>query len=134
MIEVSTEAELQRALETHLEETRGHVSRLVGILKADTGKSRSKKCKGMSAVIAEGQNVITEATDDSVRDAGIISAAQRIEHYEIAAYGTVRNFAEILGKTEEAELLEKTLEEEKHADEVLTQISDSANTQADRAA
>lgn len=134
MIEVSTEPELRLALETNLEETREHISRLEEILKADTGKSRSKKCKGISALISEGQAVITDATDDSVRDAGIISAAQRVEHYEIAAYGTVRNFAEILGNTEHAELLEKTLEEKIHADGALTEISDSANTKAERAA
>lgn len=134
MIEVSTEPELKHALEMHLEEARNHISRLEEILKGATGKSRSKKCKGISALISEGQAVITDATDSSVRDAAIISGAQRVEHYEIAAYGTVRNFAEILGDTEDAETLEKILDEEKRADEVLTQISDSANTRADRAA
>lgn len=134
MIGNCTEPELKRGLEMHLEETRGHIVRLDQILKEDLGKVRSKKNKGIAVLISEGKEVTTGATDDSVRDAGIISAAQRVEHYEIAAYGTVRNFAEILGHMEHAEMLDKTLEEEKHADAVLTEISDSANTQADRAA
>jgi len=134
MIEAATEPELKRALETHLEETRGHVSRLDEILKQDTGKAGSKKNKGMAALISEGDDLIADTTDNSIRDAGIISAAQRVEHYEIAAYGTVRNFAEILGKMEDGDVLDKTLEEEKHADAALSDISDSANTQAKRAA
>ena len=134
MIEAATEPELKRALETHLEETRGHVSRLDEILKQDPGKAGSKKNKGMAALISEGDDLIADTTDSSIRDAGIISAAQRVEHYEIAAYGTVRNFAEILGKMEDGDVLDKTLEEEKHADAALSDISDSANTQAKRAA
>jgi ferritin-like metal-binding protein YciE len=78
--------------------------------------------------------VIKDAVDASVRDAGIIAAAQKVEHYEMAAYGTVRTFAEILGNESHAALLDQTLEEEKHADSVLTQISDTANTKADKAA
>jgi len=134
MIVGSTEPELKRTLEAHLAEASEHLTRLEQILKEDTGKARSKKNKGISALMAEGQVVIIEATDDSVRDAGIILTAQRVVHYQIAAYGTVRNFAEILGNMEHADLLDKILEEEKHADSVLTEISDSANTQADRAA
>jgi ferritin-like metal-binding protein YciE len=88
----------------------------------------------MAALITEGEDVIKDAADQSVRDAGIIAAAQKVEHYEIAAYGTVRNFAEILAKDSDASLLDQTLEEEKHADSILTGISDSANTQADKAA
>jgi ferritin-like metal-binding protein YciE len=94
----------------------------------------SKKCKGIAALISEGDDVITDASDEAVRDAVIIAAAQKVEHYEMAAYGTVRTFAEILGQTPEADLLERTLDEEKHADAVLTQISDCANTRADKAA
>jgi ferritin-like metal-binding protein YciE len=88
----------------------------------------------MAALITEGEDVIKDAADNSVRDAGIIAAAQKVEHYEIAAYGTVRTFAEILGHDAQAALLDQTLEEEKHADSVLSQISDTANTRADRAA
>jgi|SRR5579871_715355 ferritin-like metal-binding protein YciE len=134
MIKESHEPELKRALETHLEETRGHLTRLERILQQSAGDVESKKSKGIAALITEGEDVIKDASDDSVRDAGIIAAAQKVEHYEMAAYGTVRNFAEILGHTDHAELLDKTLDEEKHADALLTQIADSANTRADRAA
>jgi ferritin-like metal-binding protein YciE len=134
MIEAATEPQLKNALQTHLQETRGHVARLEQILNQAQGSVESKKCKGIAALISEGEDVIKDATDESVRDAGIISAAQRVEHYEMAAYGTVRTFAEILGNESQADLLDQTLEEEKHADAVLTGIADTANTKADRAA
>lgn len=134
MIDKSSDPQLKQALETHLQETRGHVTRLEQILRECAGSVDSKKSKGIAALITEGEDVITDAADDAVQDAGIIAAAQKVEHYEMAAYGTVRTFAEILGETQQANLLQKTLEEEKHADSVLTQISDSANTRADRAA
>lgn len=85
LIEVSTEPELKGVLETHLAETRGHVARLHEILKQDTGKAGSKKNKGVAALISEGDYLIADATENSIRDASIISAAQRVEHYEIAA-------------------------------------------------
>lgn len=134
MIDKSSDPQLKQALETHLQETRTHVTRIEQILRQGTGSVDSKKNKGIAALITEGEDVITDAGDEAVRDAGIIAAAQKVEHYEMAAYGTVRTFAEILGETQQADLLEKTLEEEKHADSVLTQISDSANTRADKAA
>lgn len=134
MIEKSSDPQLKQALQAHLQETRGHVARLEQILQNTEGKVDSKKNKGIAALITEGEDIITDANDESVRDAGIIAAAQKVEHYEMAAYGTVRTFAEILGQTQHADLLEKTLEEEKHADTVLTQIADTANTRADRAA
>jgi ferritin-like metal-binding protein YciE len=134
MIDKSTDPQLKRALQNHLQETRGHVARLEQILQNSVGKVDSKKNKGIAALITEGEDIITDASDEAVRDVGIIAAAQRVEHYEMASYGTVRTFAEILGRTEEADLLDKTLEEEKHADTVLTQIADTANTRADRAA
>jgi ferritin-like metal-binding protein YciE len=134
MIEKVTSPELKQALQTHLQETKGHVARVEQILEQCTGKVDSKKNKGIAALITEGEDVITDASDPSVRDAGIIAAAQKVEHYEMAAYGTVRNFAEILGESQQSELLEQTLDEEKHADAVLTSISDQANTQARKAA
>ncbi len=134
MIEAANEPQLRQALQTHLQETETHVSRLDEILSLVQGRANSKKCKGLAALISEGEDAIKDATDDSVRDASIIAAAQKVEHYEMAAYGTVRNFAEILGEDAHADLLEKTLEEEKHADAVLTEISDTANTKADKAA
>ncbi|MGA9507918.1 MAG: ferritin-like domain-containing protein [Candidatus Sulfotelmatobacter sp.] len=134
MIQSATEPQLKNALQTHLQETKGHVTRIEQILNQATGSVESKKSKGMAALITEGEDVIKDAADSSVRDAGIIAAAQKVEHYEMAAYGTVRTFAEILGHDAQAALLDQTLEEEKHADSVLTQISDTANTKADKAA
>ena len=133
MIQSASEPQLKNALQTHLQETKGHVSRLDQILNQVKGSVDSKKSKGIAALITEGEDVIKDAVDSSVRDAGIIAAAQKVEHYEMAAYGTVRTFAEILGNESQAALLDQTLEEEKHADSVLTQISDSANTKADKA-
>ncbi len=134
MIDAATEPQLKSALQTHLQETRGHVARLEQILNQAKGSVDSKKSKGIAALITEGEDVIKDAVDTSVRDAGIIAAAQKVEHYEMAAYGTVRTFAEILGNDAQATLLDQTLEEEKHADAVLTSISDTANTKADKAA
>jgi ferritin-like metal-binding protein YciE len=134
MIDAATEPQLKNAFETHLQETRGHVARLEQILQQAKGSVDSTESKGIAALIREGEDIIKEATDESVRDAGIIGAAQKVEHYEIAAYGTVRTFAEILGNDSQAELLDLTLEEEKHADSILTAISDTANTSADQAA
>ncbi|MFZ0293524.1 MAG: ferritin-like domain-containing protein [Candidatus Sulfotelmatobacter sp.] len=134
MIQSATEPQLKNALQTHLQETKGHLARVEQILNQATGSVESKKSKGMAALITEGEDVIKDAADNSVRDAGIIAAAQKVEHYEMAAYGTVRTFAEILGHDAQAALLDQTLEEEKHADSVLTQISETANTKADKAA
>jgi ferritin-like metal-binding protein YciE len=134
LIEAATEPQLRNALETHLEETKGHVTRLEQILNQAKGSVDSKKSKGMAALLTEGEDMVKDAADASVRDAGIIAAAQKVEHYEIAAYGAVRTFAEILGNDTQAELLDQTLEEEKQADSVLTAISDTANTSADQAA
>jgi ferritin-like metal-binding protein YciE len=134
MIDAATEPQLKNALQTHLQETRGHVARLEQILNQAKGSVDSKKSKGIAALITEGEDVIKDAVDTSVRDAGIIAAAQKVEHYEMAAYGTVRTFAEILGNDAHASLLDQTLEEEKHADAVLSSISDTANTKADKAA
>ncbi len=134
MIEKATDPQLKRALDTHLQETRGHVARLEQILRNAEGDVDSKKNKGIAALITEGEDIIKDASDASVRDAGIIAAAQHVEHYEMASYGTVRSWAEILGHTDHAELLEKTLDEEKQADTLLTQIADTANTLAEKAA
>jgi ferritin-like metal-binding protein YciE len=134
MIEKATDPQLKQALDQHLQETRGHVTRLEQILQSATGDVDSHKNKGMAALITEGNDLIGDASDDSVRDAVIIAAAQKVEHYEMAAYGTVRTFAEILGHSDQADLLDTTLDEEKNADAILTQIADTANTQADKAA
>jgi len=134
MIDAATDPQLKNALQTHLSETETHVTRLNDILNASEGEVDSKKCKVMASLLSAGEDVLKDATDDAVRDAAIIAAAQKVEHYEIASYGTVRTFAEILGEDQHVDLLETTLEEEKHADEILTEISDTANTRADKAA
>jgi ferritin-like metal-binding protein YciE len=134
MIEAASEPDLKTALQNHLEETETHAARLDKILMEAKGVVDPKLCKGIAALITEGEDIIQDATDDSVRDAGLIAAAQKVEHYEMAAYGTLRTFAEILGNSEHAALLNQTLEEEKHADAVLTAIADTANDKAHKAA
>jgi len=134
MIEAAASPELKSALEKHLQETRGQSARLEQILSRTDGGVKSKKNKGIDALITEGDDVIGDADNASVGDAAIIAAAEKIEHYEIAAYGTLRRYAEILNETQDAALLQQILQEEKHADEILTNIAESANRAADRAA
>jgi ferritin-like metal-binding protein YciE len=126
--------ELSEAFSNHLEETKNHVTRLEDIFQSLEESPKGKKCAGMEGLIKEGSEVVDEF-EGKVLDAGLISAAQRVEHYEIAAYGSVCAFAELLGRSDDLELLKETLEEEKQADEKLTQLSDNINVQArDRSA
>jgi len=134
MVEAAADPELKQALQTHLEQTREQLSRVQQILDQTAGTPEPKKNKPIAAMIDEGNDIIGDSKNDPVRDASIIAVCQRIEHYEIAAYATVHNFAEIIGETDEATLLEKSLDEEKNANEILTSIADFANTRADRAA
>jgi ferritin-like metal-binding protein YciE len=130
MADATTSDELRSGFEEHLEQTRGHVQRLDQIF-ADIGeKATGKKCKGMQGLVSEGKEVIDEDFEGEVKDAALISAAQRVEHYEIAAYGTVRTYAEILGEQSAVDLLEKTLQEEKETDEKLTELAQSINVEA----
>jgi ferritin-like metal-binding protein YciE len=122
--------ELRTGFEEHLEQTRGHVQRLEQIFKQLGEKPSGKKCKGMEGLVAEGQEMMEEDFEDDVMDAALISAAQRVEHYEIAAYGTVRTYAELLGEDTAAQLLEQTLEEEKETDQKLTDMSGEINVKA----
>lgn len=115
--------ELRSAFEHHLKETEGHVQRLEQIFETLGKSPKGKTCEGMKGVLAEGDEMLKEAEEGDVRDVALISAAQRVEHYEMAAYGTVRTYAERLGKSQIVQLLEKTLEEEKAADKKLTDIS-----------
>ena len=110
MIEAAAAPELKSALETHLQETRGQSARLEQILSRTDSGVKSKKNKGIDALIAEGEDVVADADDVSVRDAAIIAAAKKVEHYEIAAYGTLRRYAEILNETQGASLLQQTLQ------------------------
>jgi ferritin-like metal-binding protein YciE len=122
MASAASDEKLQKAIETHLEQTRGHVDRLKQI-KEDLGITGSQKCKGMEGLIAEGEEVLGETGSGPSKDAAIIAAAQRVEHYEIAAYGTARTLADELGYDEAQKLLDETLGEESQADELLTKIA-----------
>ncbi len=123
-------SELQEAFEDHLRQTEQHIERLEQVLDQLGMPARGKKCEGMKHLIAEGDEMIADAEDDATRDALMISAAQKVEHYEIASYGTLRTWANLLGKGDIAALLEDTLEEEKEADEKLTGIAESVVNQA----
>jgi ferritin-like metal-binding protein YciE len=131
MAEAATSDELRTGFEEHLEQTKEHVRRLEQIFNTLGEKPKGKKCKGMQGLVAEGSEVIEEEEfEDEAKDAALISAAQRVEHYEIAAYGTVRTYAEILGQTADVGLLEKTLQEEKETDEKLTELAENINVEA----
>src|SRR5579872_4838698 len=123
--------ELRQAFEEHLQQTEGHVERLVQIFERIGASPRGKKCKGMEGVIEEGKEVLAEELPDAVADAAMIGAAQKVEHYEIASYGTARTHAEILGETEAVDLLEQTLQEEKETDERLTELASEINVEAE---
>ncbi|HTM88160.1 MAG TPA: ferritin-like domain-containing protein [Terriglobales bacterium] len=131
MMEKTSSPELRKALDEHLQQTRGHVRRLDQIFdqlpKADR---EDHKCKGMEGVIKEGEDLIKKDAEPEVRDAGIISAAQRVEHYEMAGYGTVRTYARLLGHSDWAQLLQQTLDEEKDADRILNSLSERINLEA----
>jgi ferritin-like metal-binding protein YciE len=130
MAKASTSDELRSGFESHLEQTRGHVQRLEEIFDALDEKPTGKKCAGMQGLVKEGEGIMDEDFQGEVMDAALISAAQRVEHYEIAAYGCVRSWAELLGESEAASLLEKTLEEEKETDQKLTELSEKINVEA----
>jgi ferritin-like metal-binding protein YciE len=134
MIEKATDTQLKQAFQSHLQETHVHVTRLQQILKAETHDAESLKCKVLAALVSEAEDMIKDAADDSVRDAALIAAAQRVEHYEIATYGAVRQWAHILGKPEQVTILDKTIKEEGHADQLLTSIAEHVNIEADKAA
>jgi ferritin-like metal-binding protein YciE len=121
----ATDPDLKQAFRDHLKQTRGHVDRLENAFGALSISASGETCKGMQGLIEEGSKMLKEKGDAAVRDAGIISAAQRIEHYEIAGYGSARTFAQKLGENGVAELLQKTLDEEGEADERLTQLAKS---------
>ena len=123
MAKAATNAELAAGFKEHLEQTKEHAVRLEKILKSHDQSTRGPKCKGMEGVIAEGEEMIEEEGEDEVRDAGLIAAAQRVEHYEMAGYGTARTYAELLGDKQGAKLLQTTLDEESQTDEKLTQLA-----------
>ena len=134
MIKKATSPELKRGFEKHLKETGVHVERLEKIFQQLEESPRGKKCKGMEGIIEDGKELMEEDAEPEVMDAGLIGAAQHVEHYEIAGYGCVRTYAELLGQTKIAALLQKTLDEEKATDEKLTQLAGNINVEADQAA
>ena len=125
MAEASSSPELRAAFEGHLEETKGHVGRLEQVFTHIGEKVKAKTCEAMKGLIEEGNNVVSSIEKSPLRDAGLIAAANRVEHYEIAAYGSARAFARMLGFQTSADTLERTLEEEKAADQKLTQIAEN---------
>jgi ferritin-like metal-binding protein YciE len=128
MAKAAQSEELAEAFRMHLEETENHVERLKQVFGSLDEKVKSKTCKAMKGLIEEGSELMKELKGSSAIDAGLIAAAQKVEHYEIASYGSVRAWAEEMGHSEAVQLLEETLEEEKAADEKLTEIAqESAN-------
>jgi ferritin-like metal-binding protein YciE len=134
MVKATTSPELRQAFESHLEETQGQIERLDKVFEILGRSARGKTCHGMQGVLEEGAEVIEDTKKSPLRDAALISAAQRVEHYEMAAYGCVREYARLLGQKEIVQLLEQTLEEEKAADEKLSSLSESVNSEAMSAA
>jgi ferritin-like metal-binding protein YciE len=131
MAKAATSEDLRAGFEEHLEQTKGHVHRLETIFKDLNEKPTGKKCKGMEGLVEEGAEAI-EQYEGYLLDAALIGAAQRVEHYEMAGYGTVRAFAEELGEGEHVVLLNETLEEEEETDKRLTGLAEAINTKANR--
>ena len=134
MVKGATSEELKQAFMSHLEETKGQITRLEQAFGMLGKKPNGKTCVGMKGVLEEGSEMLEDTDKGEVRDAGLISAAQRVEHYEMAGYGSARDFAKLLGLSEIAALLDETLEEEKLADKKLTGISKAVNSAAKSAA
>ena len=131
MAKAATSPDLQAGFEEHLEQTKGHVQRLETIFEQLGQSPKGKKCKGMEGLIEEGSEAIEEY-EGELLDAALIGAAQRVEHYEMAGYGTVSAFAEELGESEHVTLLNETLEEEKETDEKLSGLAGDINAKANR--
>jgi ferritin-like metal-binding protein YciE len=125
MAKGASSPELKDAFEKHLEQTKGHVERLEELFEQRDESPKGKPCKAMKGLIEEGSEILKEEGEDSVLDAGMIVAAQKVEHYEIASYGSVRTFANLLGKEDEAELLQATLDEERETNEILNQLAET---------
>ena len=130
MAKAASSDELRTGFEEHLEQTKGHVQRLEEIFKSLDESPKGKKCVGMEGLVKEGSEVMEEGFEDAVLDAGLIGAARRVEHYEIAAYSAVCEFAKVLGQTKHASLLEKTLAEETQTDQKLAELATEINSQA----
>jgi len=134
MIKKATSPDLKAGFEKHLKETQIHVERLETIFQELEESPKGKKCKGMEGVIADGKELMEEDAEPEVMDAGLIGAAQHVEHYEMAGYGCVRTYAELLGLNSISKLLQKTLDEERATDEKLTELARDINVEAEKAA
>jgi ferritin-like metal-binding protein YciE len=132
MAKTATSEELKKGFLEHLEQTKGHISRLESIFGDLDESPKGKKCKGMEGLLTEGSELMKEDAEPEVMDAGMISAAQRVEHYEIAAYGTVRTYAELLGLKKAVKLLQETLDEEKATDQKLSGLAQAINVAAEQ--
>ena len=131
MAKAATSDELRTAIQDHLAETENQITRLEGVFESIGEKAAAKKCDAMEGLLKEGDSIIADTEKGSLtRDAGIISAAQKIEHYEIASYGTLKTLAATLGYSEAAEILDATLQEEKNADSKLTSIAEAGINQS----
>jgi ferritin-like metal-binding protein YciE len=130
MVRAASHKDLKRALTQHERQTRQHVARLERIFKQLDASPRGKKCVGMEGLLEEGSELIKEKPEPDVLDAGLISAAQHVEHYEIAGYGTVRTWARLLGRDDQAALLQQTLDEEGETDKLLTSLAEAVNIEA----
>jgi ferritin-like metal-binding protein YciE len=130
MAKAAASPELQQAFTKHLKETQGQVQRLERIFQ-DLGQAvRGKQCKGLEGILEEGKEILEKESDESVLDAALIAAAQKVEHYEIASYGCLRTYAQLLGQTQAVKLLEQTLAEEEATDKKLTQLGESGINEA----
>src|SRR3954454_4880496 len=134
MIKKASSKELKSGFEQHLKETQGQVERLEKIFKELDESPRGKQCKGMEGLIADGKELMEEDAKPEVMDAGLIGAAQHVEHYEIAGYGCVRTYPELMGEDAIVNLLQQTLDEEKATDEKLNKLAQKINVEAEKAA
>lgn len=133
MAEASTSSQLRQAFESHLQQTQGHVQRLEQVFREINKDPKAQTCDAMKGLISEGEDMISHIEESPLRDAGLISAANRVEHYEMAGYGSAKAFAQTLGLSSAVALLEQTLQEEKMADQKLTSLAESSiNSEAYR--
>ena len=130
MAEAASATELKNAFEQHFNQTQNHVTRLEQVFERVNAKAKKGDCKAMSGLVKEGNDMVKSDSDPDVKDAALITAAQRVEHYEIAAYGTVRTWASLLGITDAEQLLQETLDEEKETDQKLNELAEDINVEA----
>jgi ferritin-like metal-binding protein YciE len=134
MIDAAQAEQLKEAMSEHLEVTKEQATRLEQIFKQMGQKASAENCKGIEGILKEGNDLVGEIKDASVRDAAIIASAQRVEHYEMAGYGTARSYAQLLQQNDASQLLQQTLDEEQEADQTLTSLASEINLEAKAAA